>query len=221
MSDPPAGTDEGAAAPAGETEAKAARPPGRGASAFAPHKALSGAVNAIAHELKGGPSRKLDGKLSPGDVAALRRLERGAAPPRAFWRIVVAHLEPARLLVDGAGPLRDDPERRWAVILGGMAHCAGLHQPGESLGRGLARAKLAEVRFARLLRAGGDALAPELRAVSHQLASSATHVDWAELADLVLSDGRPWAEEVRRRIARDYYGELYRAERPTNEGDAS
>jgi CRISPR system Cascade subunit CasB len=222
MSEPPTGTDEGAEAhpPEVEAEATVAEPSSRGAGTFAWRKTQA-VVNAIAHELGGGFSRKLEGKLSPGDVAALRRL--GPADPAspAFWRVVALHLEPAGLLPQGSGPLRDETERRWALLLSGMARCAGLHRPGEKLGRGLVRAKYAEVRFSRLLRASGEALGDALRALTHQLASSATHVDWAELAELILSDGKPWAEGVRRRIARDYYGELYRAERPENGGETT
>jgi len=40
---------------------------------------------------------------------------------------------------------------------------------------------------------------------SHQLASCAESIDWTDLASLVLSDGQPYGESVRRRVARDYY----------------
>jgi CRISPR system Cascade subunit CasB len=193
------------AAPERGVEASGAARP-TGAETLTGRRAVARVVNAIA--------RELEGPLSPGNVAALRRLDPGDPAAPAFWRVVALHLEPAGLLPEGVGPLRSERERCWAVLLGGMARCAGLHRAGARLGQGLAHAGLAEMRFSRLLRASGEALGDGVRTLSHQLASSATVVDWAELAELLLSDGGPQAEDVRRRIARDFYGELYRAERP-------
>ena len=143
--------------------------------------------------------------VSPGDLASLRRARfEGSADP-AFWRLAMRHLEPVGLLRD------EEDERRWLQILGGMAEMKGLHRTGARPGRVLADADIAEARVLRLLRAHGETLHSVLRAAVHQLASGGRPVDWAGLAELVLSDGKPaWEEKARRRIARDYYRVLGR-----------
>lgn len=148
--------------------------------------------------------------ISPGDLASLRRARfEGHAEP-AFWRLAMRHLEPAGLLRG------EEDERRWLQVLGGMAEMKGLHRRGARAGRVLAEAEVAEARVLRLLRAHGETLPPLLRAVVHQLASGRRQVDWVDLAELVLSDGKPgWENNVRRRIARDYYRALGRRTAPS------
>jgi len=149
--------------------------------------------------------------IPPGEVAALRRLRPDQPGGPAFWKIAVRHLEPAELLADAGAPWRDEEERRWAMVLAGMAEMKGLHRPGRALGRVLAEAEVSEARVLRLLRAQGeDALAAAVRAVVHQLASGGHRVDWHDLAELIRSAGRPFEGSVRRRIATDYYRHLTR-----------
>ena len=143
--------------------------------------------------------------LAPGEVASLRRLRPEDVGSDAFWRIVAAHLAP--VLAD-SGPFRDEAERRWAVVVQAMAEMRGLHARGLRLGRALAAAGLSEQRAVRLLRASGASLADAVRVTAHYLASTATASDHADLARLVLSDGRRDEEDVRRRIARDLYAGL-------------
>lgn len=144
-------------------------------------------------------------RVSPGDLASLRRarFETGGDP--AFWRLAMRYLEPT-------GWVRTvEDENRWLQILGGMAEMKGLHRGGARLGRVLADAEVAEARVLKLLRAHGEALHTALRAVAHQLASAGHAVDWTGLAELILSDGKTgWEETARRRIARDYYRTLGR-----------
>jgi CRISPR type I-E-associated protein CasB/Cse2 len=163
---------------------------------------LAAIVNAVAHSI--------EKVLSPGDVAALRRLRPHDASCAAFWRVVVTHLESA--LPDG-GPAREEVERRWAVILQAMADMKGLHAPGARMGRTLAGAGLAEPRALKLLRASGDTLFDTVRVTAHYLAGTATMSDHAEIARLVLSDGREDEERVRRQIARDFYAQQERNEK--------
>lgn len=153
--------------------------------------------------------------IPPGDVAALRRLRPGEIGGPAFWKIVVRDLEPASLLPPASHPRRDEAERRWAVILAGMAEMAGYHGGGVSLGRALAGwstsdRPVSEARVLRLLQARGESLLRLVRPVAHQLASRGVRLDWTHFADLVLSEGREWEDRVRRRIALDYYGSVSR-----------
>jgi CRISPR type I-E-associated protein CasB/Cse2 len=163
---------------------------------------LAATVNAVAHSI--------EKVLSPGDVAALRRLRPEDASCAAFWRVVVTLLAPA---LPNGGPAREDGERRWAVILQAMAEMQGLHAPGARMGRALAAAGLAELRVLKLLRASGDTLFDAVRVTAHYLASTATMGDHVEIARLVLSDGRDDEERVRRQIARDFYTQQERNEK--------
>lgn len=93
-----------------------------------------------------------------------------------------------------------------------MVRSVGLHQPGRRAGAALALAT-SEARFTRLLRASGERLWDELRHTTHQLASSAEPFDWTDLVELILSDGSDRADQVRRRLARDFYETLARIEK--------
>lgn len=166
-------------------------------------------VNAIARDLVGG--------FGPSDVAALRRLRPEDPSCSAFWRVCATHLEP---LLPERNELRNVSERRWAVVLNAMAILEGLHAPGVPLGRALAEADVAEQRVVRLLRAQGDLLEEVLRTVAHQLASRAAVSDHTDLAFIALSsDGEPWGDDVRRRVARDYYSAVLNTKPSRSEGE--
>ena len=63
-------------------------------------------------------------------------------------------------------------------------------------------------RLLRLVRSHDERLLDDVRAITHQLGSGGHRFDWAEVAELVLSDDTPfadWGEDVRRRICLDYY----------------
>lgn len=158
----------------------------------------------------GALSYSIDQVLPAGDVAELRRLRPDDPSSPAFWRLCAAHLD---MHLPSGEAVRGEAERRWAVILQALAELRGLHAPRAHFGRALVDADLAEGRLLRLLRARDDALADAVRVTSHHLAATATSVDCTELAHLVLSDGRTDAEEVRRRIARDYYAQLAKKEK--------
>lgn len=144
------------------------------------------------------------GQVARGDVSALRRARPGDLGGPAVWKLAVRFLEPDGLLHE-EGPHRDAMERRWTALLAGMASAKSSGK-GRQLGSALADAKVSEARVLRLLRARGVALLRVVRTVVHQLDSSGTTIDWGELAELVLSEGKPeWQEAVRRRVARAYY----------------
>lgn len=138
-----------------------------------------------------------------GERAALRRLDIDAPDRPEFWKIVVGELAP--LL-----PPALEYERRWAVILAGLAEVAGsgLHRRGVRLGEAAAGANIHESRFTRLLRAHDDALLALIRPLARQIVAQGEAVDWADVAELVLSDGEPSEEQVRHRQARSYYTAL-------------
>jgi CRISPR system Cascade subunit CasB len=159
-----------------------------------PERPEVAAVHAIARELR--PDR------ARGDVAALRRMKPGEIECPAFWKLAAVHLQD---VLPAQGEARNKAERRWGAILAGLAEVVELHAPGRRLGHALAAADVAELRVLRLLRAHDDALLDMVRTIAHQLDSKAERVDWADVARLVLSDGRADEETVRRSIARDFY----------------
>ncbi|MCB9492551.1 MAG: type I-E CRISPR-associated protein Cse2/CasB [Dehalococcoidia bacterium] len=143
--------------------------------------------------------------LSPGDLAALRRL-RGDVPPAAFYRLVARHLEPESLPEVGAA--REALEARWMIVLAAMARLVGLHRPRLSLGEALADAGYHELRFERLLRADSAALPEQIQAASIYLAARGAPCDHADLAALVLTTDPARATQLRRRLARSYHRTL-------------
>lgn len=163
-----------------------------------PRSSLRDVVQAIA----GGIAHQV---VPPSDLGQMRRARPGDLGGPAFWKIAVSHLEPAGMLPPPDAPWRDEAERRWVTIVAGMAEMAGRHRRGRRLGRVLAENDLSEARVLRLLRATDQPLLATVRAVTHQLAASGSAVDWGDLAQLVTSDGEPWGEGVRRRIAEDFY----------------
>lgn len=141
--------------------------------------------------------------MGTGDRASLRKLRPGHVQTPAFWRLSTSVL--ADSLPEKA-ELRSAAEDRWAVILPVME--SALHAPGRRLGSALAAANVSEMRVTRLLRARAEGVADAVRAVGHQLIAAGAPFDHADLAWLVLSEGRADDESCRRQIARDYYGAL-------------
>jgi CRISPR system Cascade subunit CasB len=149
--------------------------------------------------------------LSPGDVAALRRLDPDELSAPAFWKVVTAHVEPAGFLTE-TGAMRADAERRWAVVLTALALLGSTHRANSRLGRALAVAGFSELRLVRLLRSRERQLGHEVRTAVRFLAAKGEPVDATDLARLVLSDGMEHADEVRRDVARAYYGAQHAVE---------
>jgi CRISPR system Cascade subunit CasB len=147
--------------------------------------------------------------LSPGDVAAMRRMRPDDVGAPVFWRLAASELA---TVFATEGPRRDEQERRWAVILQAMAEMRRLHDPRRSLGAALADADVAEQRLLKLLRASDDALFDAVRVIAHHLATRGVATNTADIARLILSDGGPNQETVRRKLARDFYGAQSRKE---------
>jgi CRISPR system Cascade subunit CasB len=139
-----------------------------------------------------------------GPLAELRRMTHESPPGPAFWRLMSKHPE----VLSRAAATQDERERRWAALLSARAFLQGFSR-GEPLGKALALAGFSELRFTRLLRAQEDNLLLEVRRVAQFLSVKAQAANWIDLVDLVLSQGRaPYEENVRRRIARDYFRNL-------------
>lgn len=142
--------------------------------------------------------------LGRGEVADLRRMAADDATPAAFWKLFVSIIEPAGW-APATGPRAAKREAEWATILNALAIAEGFHSPQRRLGQALAEEGFSEIRFARLLTAQGQRLADEVRLMARFLASKGASADLTDAAWLVLSDESEGGENLRRRIARDYY----------------
>lgn len=162
---------------------------------------LNAAVEAVANAIH-------SGRLGSGQLAELRRIPPTGIPPAAFWHVLARLVEPYH----GAPRpelYRTQWEKRWATVMAGMALLG--HDRERHPGKALAEAGFHELRLRRLLRATEDRLANELLSAIRFLSSKGAAVDWRELARLVHYDPSrtpQWAEPVRRRLARNYFGEL-------------
>ncbi len=143
-------------------------------------------------------------EAGPGLSADLRRLDPGAADrwkSAGFYRLYACEIAPER-------PGDDDRQRRWAMVLSGMARLP--HRQGIRPGQALAKAGYAERRLARLLSADEDRLGDELRAaVAFLKAKQGQGVDWLALALLALTvPGSDAYDDCRRQIAENYFANL-------------
>lgn len=146
-----------------------------------------------------------EGGVSTGDLAELRRIDPEEPYTPALWKLLLSR-------VPEQHRRGNESERRWAILLMAMAHCAGLHDPKTAFGAALAEAGWSELRFVRLLRARGDNLDKELRRLAQYLASKKQHANWADAAWLLFVQDGDHAEETRQRIAKSYYTYQYASE---------
>lgn len=164
-----------------------------------PLGSLGAAVDAVAQALA-------SGRVGPGERAELRRVHLESVPGPAYWHVMARLVEPRHPAPEGEFG-RTRWERRWATVLCGMALLA--HAPHRPPGRALAEVGFHELRLRRLLRASHERLGDELLGAARYLASKGEALDWREAARLVHHDPHDapeWAEKVRRRVARDYFG---------------
>jgi CRISPR type I-E-associated protein CasB/Cse2 len=164
-------------------------------------------TSASLEQLIGRIARAMQQSVSNGDLSDLRRSREGEGLPPAFWRIASYYIEPAGWGGDHGTEL-EETETRWSAILAILALLVGFHDASQPLGRSLAECRFSELRFSRLLRASDMGLRRLARDCGRYLSSKGARVNVAELARLLLSDGRSNAESVRRSIARDYYRSL-------------
>ncbi len=157
-------------------------------------------------------AQKDEPAITNGDLAALRRMRDGSAPPAAFWRIVVDALEP-RGLVTTLGD-----ERKWTHIVRLMAEAAGLHVNELPLGKALSDAKVAETRVLRVLNAQGDQLIDALRYALRPLVVGGVRFDQRAIAELILSDGHQDASDrARNNVARSFFSAEHTKSKPDSQ----
>ena len=143
-----------------------------------------------------------------GHLAALRRLDPERPDGQAFWWLVGHHAPEAFDNPHAASAL--------AAVVRGMAIAHPFHRPLDGrrrLGEALAEAEVSELRLLRLLRLPRDELPDELRRLARLMAAKGDmgRFDWSDAFDLLF---RRDGEEVRHRIARDYYRRQYNLQKP-------
>lgn len=151
-------------------------------------------------------------KTSPGDRAALARLQPEALQPHQLAALSRA------LLAAGLSPQdwHADVWPRWALIAQGIA-LAG-HDGARRLGEQFADAGVAESRVTKLLTSRGDAFLQLLPRLLRLMASKGVAPNWRELGELVLLESsalrqrQEQAEEIRLRIAGAYFPKLAKRE---------
>jgi CRISPR system Cascade subunit CasB len=145
---------------------------------------------------------------SPGDLAALRRMQPETPDSAAFWSIAVRSFAEGELTPHGDARLP-----RWAAFIQALAQLSGLvlsdpeHRP--SFGAALADAGYSEARLLRLIRAEPPILFDEVRTAAHQLAQKGIRLNPFDLGRLLVLQPGAGAEAARRRVAHDYYRQLH------------
>lgn len=149
-------------------------------------------------------------KHNNGELAAARRIHPDKLDSPVFWMLITRFVEPEQ--GGRRVPLSSDELGRWATIIATLARLIPFHETpvkhSKHLGTVLAEADVHEQRVLRLLRAHGIQMFDTLMPLAHLLVSKGRQVNWWGAAELVLSDGRPHEEQVRQRVARDFYASL-------------
>ena len=147
--------------------------------------------------------------LPTGVTASLRRLDTNR--PARSMSSVISTLVAAGLPVEA---MSNDEITRWAVIVHAIALLSGtsgksVHRSSKAAGKVIADASYSTTRFARLLTAQGDALAPQISRLTRFLAKApgAVPLDLRPIAELLLWDERnsQRADVARMTLARGYY----------------
>lgn len=150
-------------------------------------------------------------RADPGARAALARLNPEAMRPHQIAALSLA------LIKAGLSPDTWNPStwKRWALIAHGMA-VAG-HDGKGTIGNQLATAGIAEARVTKLLVSRGDAFLQILPRLLRLLASKQVKPNWYELSKLIQRNDakepsfQEEAEDLRLRIAGDYFGTIIRS----------
>ena len=172
------------------------------------------AADAIADRLD-----PIEGDLSTGDRAELRRVAPDTPFTPILWKLLLDYgvEDPPPWWLPSADEREEEWGRRWATLVMGMAHCAGLHERenrydrGEDFGATLYETGWAEDRLVRLLETPPDRLHEPLRRLAQYLSSKGQAADWTAGARL-LFDTDEDAEKTRLAIARGFYRAEYEDE---------
>lgn len=134
-------------------------------------------------------------RLSTGEQAQLRR---DPGTTLAFYKLQAA----------AYFPTVSYPEtlERWMLLIRSIAIVADLYDANTTLGGGLAKARLSELRLTRLLRARDERLKSEVLAAARFLKSKGQSQNSYGFRDLLtVQAGTVASDRARHRIASDYY----------------
>lgn len=135
------------------------------------------------------------GAVSPGDRAALRRMQPGQSPPLTWYQFAVV-----------AGLDSPDSEPDWIAIVAGMALMSPeAHVPGRPFGTALATTGYSELRLERLLASEGQTQRLLLLRTARFLAAHRTGANWVQPAALLLAREHHRREAVRNQVATDFF----------------
>lgn len=156
--------------------------------------------------------QKMLDSFGPGPLAELRRgSPQQQVHTATFWTLLLSQGLVPEAFQDGSPapePWQRQQELQWALIFQALA--LGLrHSDQVSLGQALSRANWSELRFIRLMRADADQLATQLPQLARYLKSKEQDADVNELIQLLRHQHPPRAEQLRQKIARDYYRTLH------------
>jgi len=145
-----------------------------------------------------------EGTLSSDEVRQLQHLslDQPEAP------ILQSMLAPLNLM---QAPSWIHPERwhrQWAVVLKGMAICAGLHDESVSIGEALARAEWPDDRFTQMMEAGPDEIVTYVEWAARHLAETDQPANWNDMRRLIFKSGEH-ARQFRLRVANDFFRTSY------------
>lgn len=166
----------------------------------------------------------IEGDLSTGDRAELRRIEPDTPFTPTLWKLLLDYgvEDPPPWWTPSSKEREEEWGRRWATLVMGMAHCAGLHERGnpydrgEEFGETLYETGWAEARLVRLLETPPDRLHEPLRRLAQYLSSKGEAADWTAVARLLLDTDED-AEKTRLAIARGFYRAEYEDEKESSD----
>lgn len=145
-----------------------------------------------------------EGRLSENEVRQLQHLSLDHPESPVLQSILASlHLTQAPSWIQP-----DRWHRQWAVLLKGMAICAGLHEASVSVGEALARAEWPNDRFTRMMEAGPDEIVTYVEWAARHLAEAEQPVNWNDMRRLMFKSGEH-ARQFRVRVANDFFRTSY------------
>lgn len=138
-------------------------------------------------------------RFPAGEKAALKRLSPRLPTPLTFYRFAFRHL-PERW---------EQQKEKWMTIVSGLAlMCPKPHRLDRPAGLALAEAGYPEARLERLLAAKEKELQTLVLRAARFLAAKAESANWIDFARLLLTKNRSKLENIRLKLAKDYYYHL-------------
>lgn len=135
------------------------------------------------------------GAVSPGDRAALRRMQPGQPRPLTWYQFAVV-----------AGLDSPDSQPDWVAIVAGMALMSPeAHVPGRGFGTALATTGYSELRLERLLASEGQTQRLLVLRAARFLAAHRIGANWVQPAALLLARDHDRREVMRHQVATDFF----------------